>query len=429
MLIKKYFKDSDRAKTICYSLTLIALLILTIMVATIHPPLLHDEPYYQGTVDTLNQYGFSIAFLNNSKIMPGPLYAVLHKFLAPITNLEVPGIRLVNVVLLGLTILLIIGVGYLTEFTSPVLSALCIISIPMTWVLSGLSLTEMPAIFFMSLGILLLFWSIKEDETINNNKTQLVSAKQIIAALLGGLAMGIAIIGRQPLLVVLAAVPILAIDSRSRIQALCFVLSGAILPILLFSIWGGLTSPAWRDFVEAVGTTNTQTFSIKHLILAYCYAGGITLILAPKFFSYKLKITLIIVIISIMMNSLFGWLEFIPMKSLSSQFIPESLFPIYTRMFSGLLFSLGVLFVASSFKNILNNRQNLKYIFLVMTMLFICFTTLKVTIQFSSRYVAQALPLFVLIAAPYTEASYFRATRIVMGSVLGLAILTSYYLS
>ena len=95
--------------------------------------------------------------------------------------------------------------------------------------LSGMALTEMPAIFLMTFGFLLLIWSTsthqtKDGKETHGKNTNFVSAKQIIAAIMGGLAMGVAIAGRQPLLVTLAAVPILAIDSRSRIQVLCFLL-------------------------------------------------------------------------------------------------------------------------------------------------------------------------------------------------------------
>jgi 4-amino-4-deoxy-L-arabinose transferase-like glycosyltransferase len=426
MLIKKFFEETYRSKITCYITSLASLFILAGMVVTVQKPLVYDEPIYQQTVETLKQYGFSISFLNNMKVTTGPLYTILHNSLAPLTNLDVPGVRLVNVTLLCLTIITTSGIGYLNKLSSPLLSALCMISIPMTWVMSGMALTEMPAIFFMSVALFLLFWSTSSSnsEETDNHNVSFVSPRQLVIAILGGIIMGIAITGRQPLLVTLAAVPILAINSRSRMQALCFLLSAAILPIILFSIWGGLTPPLWQERMASYGG-----FSIKHLILAYCYAGGISLILAPKFFSINWKPTVIIVAVSILINGIFSWIEFVPMRTLSNQIIPATIFPIYTKIVSGLLVSLGVLYIASVFKNLFENRKNLNYLFLGVATLFICFTTLKVTVQFSSRYVAQALPLFILITAPYTEASYFKATRIVLGSLLGVAILTSYYFS
>lgn len=425
MLVEKYFKETESAKKTCYITAWAGLAILTLMAVAVRQPLLYDEPIYLQTVETLRQYGFSFSFLNNLEAPAGPLYAILHSSLAPITGLDVPGVRLVNITLLGLTILITIGIGYLINLTFPVLWGLCMVSIPMTWVLSGMALTEMPAVFFMILGFFLLIWSTshlqsKDGREINEkNTTRSISAKQILAAILGGLALGIAIAGRQPLLVTLAAVPILAIDSRSRIQVLSFLLSAAIIPTTLFITWGGLVPPK----LQFVG----EGFSITHLILAYCYAGVITLILSPRFFSYRLRTTLIIAVLSILINGIFNWIEFVPMRTLSNQLIPESMFPIYVKICSGLLVSLGTLYLASLLKNLINNRENLNYIFLGVATIFICFTALKVTHQFSSRYVAQALPLFTLITEPYSEASYFKATRIVLGSLLGVAILTSYY--
>jgi 4-amino-4-deoxy-L-arabinose transferase-like glycosyltransferase len=424
MLIKKYFQETSRSKTTCYVTACAALAILVVMTATVQQPLLYDEPIYLNAVETLKQYGLSFSFLRNLEVPAGPLYTILHNSLAPLTGLDAPGVRLVNITLLGLTILMTIGIGYLIKLTLPVLWALCMISIPMTWILSGMALTEMPAIFLMTFGFLLLIWSTtphqtKDGKETHGKNTNVVSAKQIIAAIIGGLAMGVAISGRQPLLVTLAAVPILAIDSRSRIQVLCFLLSGAIIPIILFATWGGLVPPTHQFVGEGL--------SVPHLILAYCYAGGITLILSPRFFSYNFKITVIIAVFSILINAIFSWIEFVPMRTLSNQLIPEAVFPIYIEICSGLLFSLGVLYLASIIKNLINNRENLNYLFLGIATLFICFTALKVTHQFSSRYVAQAIPLFALITEPYSKANYFKATRVVIGSLLGLAILTSYY--
>jgi hypothetical protein len=285
----------------------------------------------------------------------------------------------------------------------------------------------------MSVGILFLLWTIsntrtQEDrEEKDNKKTSFANTKQILGLVIGGIAMGLAITGRQPLLVTLAAVPILGIDSRSRVKVLVFLLIASIIPLTLFWIWGGLTPTVVQTYMDQAG--GGKQFSFQYLILSYCYAGGITLFLAPKFFSYQFKLIILIIILSVLINAIFGWIDFVPMTTLSNQFIPAFLLPIYTQISSGALFSLGVLYLASLFKNLIDNRNNLIYVFLAIATLFICFTTLKITVQFSSRYVAQALPLFILITEPYSEASYFKATRIVLGSLLGLAILTSYYFS
>jgi hypothetical protein len=428
MIKRLFFKETNRSRFTCYFVTVagIALLVISVIRAPQVP--IYDERIYLQTIEIFEQYGLSFSFLRNWEQPGGPLYAILHGSLAPLTHLDILRVRLLNISLFGLTIFLTIRIGYLINLTYPVLWALCMVSIPMTWVLSGMALTEMPAVFFMTLAFFLLIWSIndfqsqdsKENDTKNTNNS--ITVKQILAAIIGGLALGIAITGRQTLLVTLAAVPILAINSRSRIKILCFLLSSLIIPVILFITWGGLLSPSLQD-LEIVG----EGFSITHLILAYCYAGVITFILSPRFFSYRLRTILIIAVLSILINSIFKWIEFVPISTLSNQLIPDSIFPIYVQICSGLLVSLGTLYLASLFKNLINNRENLNYLFLGVATLFICFTALKITHQFSSRYVAQALPLFTLITEPYSEASYFKATRIVFGSLLGVAILTSYY--
>jgi len=57
----------------------------------------------------------------------------------------------------------------------------------------------------------------------------------------------------------------------------------------------------------------------------------------------------------------------------------------------------------------------------------IVFSTIKVTTQFSSRYVGQVLPFFILLFAPYEKTNWTKIFRMIIGLVIGFLSLSSYY--
>jgi hypothetical protein len=54
-------------------------------------------------------------------------------------------------------------------------------------------------------------------------------------------------------------------------------------------------------------------------------------------------------------------------------------------------------------------------------------TPTKITQIFSSRYMAMALPLLILVTDRYTWPNYWRLGRLALGAGLGLMSLTSYF--
>ena len=79
-------------------------------------PRVNDEIPYLVNVDLLHKYGLGNEYLRQLQGSAGPLYSVVHYFFEPITHLQPPGIRLVNVSFLAGTIfflmLILRHVGY-----------------------------------------------------------------------------------------------------------------------------------------------------------------------------------------------------------------------------------------------------------------------------------------------------------------------------
>src|SRR5438046_3859545 len=71
-------------------------------------PPLFDEAFFVKNFLSYEKYGLSNEFLVGMQDQaPGPLYEFVHFAFRPLTHLTTPGIRLVNVFLLGMTILVI----------------------------------------------------------------------------------------------------------------------------------------------------------------------------------------------------------------------------------------------------------------------------------------------------------------------------------
>jgi 4-amino-4-deoxy-L-arabinose transferase-like glycosyltransferase len=145
---------------------------------------------------------------------------------------------LVNILLLLLLILVLsLTLQKIFKIPQPLVSSLTIMGLPMIWVITGMALTEIPAMLLATLAVFLIFIAL---EKIEDNQQMSLG----IAAL-SGLCLGIAILGRQTFLVLVFILPILTISSSKKSWQpliLCWLTSG-ILPAIVFSVWGGLVPP------------------------------------------------------------------------------------------------------------------------------------------------------------------------------------------
>jgi 4-amino-4-deoxy-L-arabinose transferase-like glycosyltransferase len=113
-------------------------------------------PYFANYVALLHEHGLSRAFLRSLSGTAGPLYAFVQAAFEPLTALSPPGMRLMNVGLLAIVAALLVA---MSRHDKPVdrLASASVLVVPMTWVLAGMALSEMPALVFATLSLSLLF--------------------------------------------------------------------------------------------------------------------------------------------------------------------------------------------------------------------------------------------------------------------------------
>jgi hypothetical protein len=406
---------------ISIAVNIVGLLSITLMVLFTQKTITYDEPFHLKTVELLIKEGFSIDFLRGTDVSaPGPLYAITHYVFLPLTSLTTPGIRLVNIILL-LFIIVILKFSLDTVGYSKSLSfSVSIMSAPIIWPISGMALTEIPAMFFAYLGLMILFFALYSSNCKNTSK--------LFWSLLAGIFFGFSILGRQTFLVILPAIPLLLLRkpyfsfARNNLKyVVAFITISLIGPSIQFFIWGGLVPSSQARIAEGI--------SITHGILYLSYSAVVMFIFCPTFFSLGKKVNMIIFVVSMTTNLATGLINITPGMSVAEKLLPEGLTLLYSRGLSSIILSFGIVLFASIINNILNNKNDSFFIFICVSILFMSLSSIKVTHLFSSRYVACAVPLILLGSVKYSQdiEDRWKVIRYSMGNLLGFLSLASYF--
>lgn len=417
--MKKYLSPSYLVAI----LAITAYLVLLLITAAHRQPPLFDERLFVPNIYLFEQYGFSRTFLlEMDNQAPGPLYQLVHVALKRLTHFSTPGIRLVNTAMLAGIILMIawllrqlLHAGWKRAF---LLSA-GIMSIPMVWLVSGMALTEVPPMFFATLSVCLLWLALQRE--------QRRFPAALLLALLGGAALGLSIWGRSPFLVIApAAVCLLWGNLRNgRRWALLVLYSGVSLAMCLpvFMIWKGLMPPK-QALVGAGG------FSLWHGILAFAYGAMATLLVAPRWFIFNRRILLYLVAaypLLLLLNIALLQETYAPLSEALRQVLPAALMRLYPYLVAPALCLIAIYFGICSLLRAREHQGQPFFLFLLAGCLLLLASSAGVTHLFSSRYVAQAVPLLMLVLAGYQRFSYARCALFAAGMVMGVLSLETYF--
>lgn len=394
--------------------------ILTITFLHQQPPLF-DEAYFVKNFALYEKYGLSKEFLVGMQDQaPGPLYEFVHFAFRPVTQLTTPGIRLVNVFLLGMTILIlakIIGLTRKIRFAEALNFAVALVAVPMVWQVTGLALTEMPTMFFSMLSVLLLLMA------VNNEEKALKSSLLAIAA---GLAFGLSVLGRSPFLVLALAASVLLLGNFRSVArwrtVLLYSICGLGISIPVFLTWKGLVPPQ-QAFVG-------KGFSIWHGILSFAYASLFTLIIAPRWFVFNKRTIFWLAgcyVLFLIININFVHFEYAPLAKTLEKVFPTASFRYYPLLISPLLATLSLYFVASCLIQTWRHRADSFFLFFIFAGMLLLASSFKVTHLFSTRYVAQASPFFILLFPAYDSPTLGRWLRFIIGMLIGFASLETYF--
>ncbi len=397
--------------------------ILVILTALRHLPVFWDEAYYLENITLLNKYGFTNEYLINYKGPAGPTYAFIHYLFQPITHLKAPLVRMVNIILLGITNLIIYKTFQLLNNSKHlnIALALSVFAFSTLYTITGMALTEIPAILFLTITV---FYTVRQ---------YLSNEFNIIQAIISGLSFSLAILGRQPIIALLGAFPFfffsivkpykIKIQNKRFIYyiIITFVIS-LIIPFYIFYIWGNIQPISME--VTGIG------LAPNHLILSLGYAAIFTFLIYPHFYSFKyisFKEIIIVTTIAIVSNFILLKVEFTPFLSLARKYLSPTTLYVYSLACGSILAILGILFTFYFLKKQFKTANTLIFV-LSIGFLLIISTSIKVTHQFSARYVAQAFPLLV-IAINYDrkKITYLDIITLLIGGTLGIISLESYF--
>lgn len=372
---------------------------------------IYDEKFFVEYLSLLHQHGFSHEFLVSLPGGPGPLVALVQFIAEPITFVTPVGMRLVNFALLSLIIFMLWKMCKIDGGGNYLYVALSALTVPMTWVMSGLALTEIPAMLFVTASMFILFRSIDEKSE---------ESPRLWPIIVSGFLLGIATWGRQPYALLCGAPILLAMQNPkyAKLAAVYCCLVAAWLAPLVF-IWGGLAPPKFQ--------TTFQGLAIEHMLLSLGYTGMCFVLLAPDFLS-RSKLWIIAGLgFAAFVNMWLRGFSIYPLQSIAHRYLSEQTFELYGAACGGAFIGIGAIFVILLIIALWREREQPRRLIAYSGLLICAISPLFVTAQYSSRYTGMALPFLLLSANGWQSQSNARFALACAGVALGFSSLYGYH--
>jgi hypothetical protein len=378
----------------------------------------YDEAGYLDAIKLLDSKGFSRQFLLSYVGPAGPLHPA---FYFPFIKLGIafPYLRLVSFALLLASAWILSRVAIaaalprdISGHVSPGLIGGILTVIPTAAVSGGMTLTEMPAMLFFDVSLLLLVWSRRSSSL----------GISLASASAAGLLFGIAVLGRQNYLVLL---PFLAVvlmaEGRNRtantlsVATFCSITLATAAPV--FSVWGGLVPPTTASLGEGLSWWNA--------VLSLGYCGLIGFLIAPKIARTD-RLTLVLATTAGITVRMFAGASMPPMQTALTHFLGQSGVELTGYAFSLLVSVIACYFLLCFAAHLVSNHNNRPAFIFGISLVFGLLSNVKITHQFSSRYVFVFSPLLLLSLAPAMRPTWHLPLRIAVGAAVGLISAVSY---
>lgn len=387
---------------------IIGLLLLVGAVSLSPTRMIYDERDHFSVTKNMLKYGIIQSLTLTSHSAPGPLFSFIHILASPITKIKPPLIRFVNIAFLLGIIMVSAKMARNLNLSNPTLVALSILSVPFTYPIAGMALTEIPALFCFS--IFMLFFL----KIINQKDNDLMAVSNVI---IGAIFAGLSIIGRQIYLLALLAISIVGNEIAKR-WLIFFAVAAALLTSgWVFFIWGGITPPSLRSI---------GGLSLTHVLLSFGYFGFATLFIAPGW----LRLTRSTIIISLLLLPLLMVIHFSPdppAYPLAKILLSDKLLTIYQQLTTILMACFAIIWIYSLIVNGWGVKNDKSMLFIYSTLLLISITPLFISIQFSSRYVSSGIIPLILVLGEYIIPNPFTLIRYSLGIIIGIGSLLTYY--
>ena len=385
------------------------------MIVTSPSQLRYDERNHIGLTQIVASNGWRDALLSaENQSAAGPLYPAIHLMLSPITHLQPPAIRWVNFCCF-LGVILLLARCKPAEPVAPILlSGFTLLAVPFLWPVVGMALTELPALLFFTCFVLLFLRVINSDVVLSRGT--------FVLAFLAGLCLGAAILGRQTYLIVVPALVVMMFLLREKWSSvlICILTSLAVCS-WLFVLWHGLAPPHYYRSAQSSGR-------FANLLLSLSYAAVATLFLNPAWLWYQRgKAWIVCALCGFALSYFARNYEDPPAKSLIVHTFGNQ-FGMWVGFVVGCaLAAIGAVWAWTMFKTFWRERRNPGQVFLLLSLGALVLAPMKMTAQFSSRYIVGYLGLlFLVVDAPLKPRQYW-AARMFVGTVLGMAILWTYF--
>jgi len=391
------------------------LLALVAMIATSPSQLRYDEQGNLGLAHLVAKNGWLHALPSpENPSSAGPLYSAIHLALSAITHLQPPAIRWVNFCCFLCVVVLLATHKPTEPLGTRLLSGCTLLAVPFLWPAVGMALTELPALVFFT-GFVLLFLRLINSELE-------LSRKVFGLALAAGFCLGTAILGRQTYLVVLPVLVMMIFWMRGKSPAvLVCIITALVICGWLFALWHGLAPPLYYRIAHS-------SVRVTSVLLSLSYVAAATLFLNPRWLAGQRPTVWIICTLCGFALACFARnYEDPPAKSLLVHAFGMQLGLWIGFVVGCALAAIGAVWAWTTFKTFWRERRDQSQVFLLLSLGALVLAPMKMTAQFSSRYVVGCLGvLFLVVGAPRESPQYW-AARIIVGTLLGMAILWSYY--
>jgi hypothetical protein len=404
---------SQRAAMRVTSWLLIAAFVaLVVLVATSPGHFIYDEAPFVEYVSLLRRYGFTTEFLNALTGTVGPLYAFVHAAFEPLSGLRPVGMRLVNVLLLTAVFGLLALWLRRRRAADWAASAASVLAIPMTWVMSGMALSEMPALLLVTASLCLQLRGLE------------VLGRPVPVACwfaVSAVSLGVAVWGRQPYLL-LVGVPIVTalFERRLRFAALLFVAIVLAIAFPLFVVWHGLVPPSHQERVQ-------QGLAPINAILSLGYTGFCFFLLAPRTRWSSMTGLAVMVVAAFVVNGLFGLIAIAPLRTIVERHLSAGFAAAYGNLCGSMFLACGVVFVFWLIRSTWERRDDPQVVSLNAGLLCIALSPIFIGHQYSSRYTAMSLPYLILAAEPWRNWQLANVVTTVIGVLVGATSLIGYF--
>lgn len=404
-------RQAFQPRTVLLGLLAVGVAVLVIQAARSPVRLTYDEPYFANYVALLHEHGLSRAFLRSLSGTAGPLYAFAQAAFEPLTALSPPGMRLVNVGLLAIVVALLVAMSRRDKPVDRLASAASVLVVPMTWVLAGMALSEMPALVFatLSLGLLL--------KGLQRSGDQPAVVGWFLAS---AVCLAVATWGRQPYLL-LAAVPValVLVDARLRLAAAVFVGIVLAMVVPLFMVWGGLTPPS-HHFVQEQPT-------LKNSFISLGYAGFALLLLVPGLAWQHRRLLLAVLVVVAVANFFLSVWTIYPLRWTVERLLPGPLLLAYGTFCGALALTSSLATLAFICQAAWKGRGEPRQLAITLGLLCMCVWPAVMGANFSSRYMAMGLPYLMLVVEPLRDWSMRTVVGAAIGCSAGAVALFGYY--